>query len=67
MKNKVTIYEDLIMRVYYVGDRWLVAAYWAQGGFSHEVYVNGSLFYYKPGATSVRLTCGLFRGEGRRA
>ncbi len=48
VKNRDTLYEDLILRVTYVGGRWVVRVLWGQGGFSHEVYVNGSLLYRKP-------------------
>jgi len=34
--------------VTYVGGRWVVRVSWGQGGFGHEVYVNGSLLYRKP-------------------
>ena len=48
VKNRGTLYEDLILRVTYVGGRWVVGVLWGQGGFGHEVYVNGSLLYRKP-------------------
>jgi len=48
VKNRNTLYEDLILRVSYVGGRWVVRVLYAQGGFGHEVYVNGSLLYRKP-------------------
>ncbi|MFZ8837685.1 MAG: hypothetical protein ACO2PM_01870 [Pyrobaculum sp.] len=48
VKNRDTLYEDLILRVTYVGGRWVVGVLWGQGGFGHEVYVNGSLLYRKP-------------------
>jgi hypothetical protein len=48
VKNRNTLYEDLILRVTYVGGRWVVRVLWGQGGFGHEVYVNGSLLYRKP-------------------
>jgi hypothetical protein len=48
VKNRGTLYEDLILRVTYVGGKWVVRVLWGQGGFGHEVYVNGSLLYRKP-------------------
>ena len=48
VKNQGALYEDLILRVTYVGGRWVVKVLWGQGGFGHEVYVNGSLLYRKP-------------------
>ena len=48
VENQGTLYEDLILRVTYVGGRWVVRVLWGQGGFEHEVYVNGSLLYRKP-------------------
>jgi hypothetical protein len=48
VKNRNTLYEDLILRVTYVRGRWVVGVLWGQGGFGHEVYVNGSLLYRKP-------------------
>ncbi len=45
VKNRNTIYEDEILRVTYVGGRWVVRVLWHQGGFTHWVYVNGSLFF----------------------
>ena len=48
VKNQGTLYEDLILRVTYVGGRWVVRVLWGHGGFGHEVYVNGSLLYRKP-------------------
>jgi hypothetical protein len=47
VKNRNTLYEDLILRVTYVGGRWVVGVLWGHG-FGQEVYVNGSLLYRKP-------------------
>ncbi len=32
VKNRNTLYEDLILRVTYVGGRWVVRVLWGQGG-----------------------------------
>jgi len=48
VKNRGTIYGDLVLRVTYVGGKWIVHVLWGHGEFDHRVYVNNSLLYYKP-------------------
>ncbi|MEM3836187.1 hypothetical protein [Pyrobaculum sp.] len=63
VKNVNTIYEDEILRVTYVGGRWVVQVLWHQGGFTHWVYVNGSLFFTHFGGSVGGGPSGEFFGE----
>lgn len=62
VKNVGTLYEDEILRVTYVGGRWVVEVLWHQGGFGHKVYVNGSLFFTHYGGSSGGGPVGEFPG-----
>ena len=63
VKNVGTLYEDEILRVTYVGGRWVVQVLWHQGGFSHWIYVNGSLFFVHSGGSMGGGPSGEFFGE----
>lgn len=63
VKNVGTLYEDEILRVTYVGGRWVVQVLWHHGGFTHWVYVNGSLFFVHDGGSAGGGPSGEFFGE----
>ena len=63
VKNRGTIYEDEILRVTYVDGKWVVRVLWHQGGFTHWVYVNESLFFTHYGGSVGGGPRGVFPGE----